>query len=194
MKHSLHIAILVIGLTLVMASVTDAAQRHHRPGDRVQSVPKSSVVVKVGRSKYHYNNGIYYRPKGNGYIVVSAPTGARVRSLPAGFVSFGIGINRYFFVNSTYYLWHSDSREYVVVDKPDGADAALSDAGNGDIFVYPASGQSAQEIDRDRYECHRWAADETGFDPTKPNQSPAYKSDYDRAISACLVGRGYTVG
>ena len=194
MNVKLIIAALVAGSALVVAPYADAGQRYHRPGHKVQSVPKSSVVVNVGRSKYHYHNGVYYRARGNSYVVVAAPLGARVRSLPVGFVSFGIGVNRYFFVNSTYYLWHDDTKEYVVVEKPAGADEALTESSSGEIFVYPANGQTAEQTDRDRYECHRWAADESGFDPTKPNQSPALKTDYDRAISACLVGRGYTVG
>jgi uncharacterized protein YcfJ len=35
-----------------------------------------------------------------------------------------------------------------------------------DMYVYPAKGQSEQQLSNDRYECHRWAVAETGFDPT----------------------------
>jgi outer membrane lipoprotein SlyB len=35
-----------------------------------------------------------------------------------------------------------------------------------DLFVYPAKGQSDQQLANDRYECHRWAVGETGFDPS----------------------------
>jgi len=34
------------------------------------------------------------------------------------------------------------------------------------IFAYPAKGQSSEQADRDRYECHSWAVQQTGFDPT----------------------------
>jgi uncharacterized protein YcfJ len=34
-----------------------------------------------------------------------------------------------------------------------------------DMYVYPAKGQSEQQLSTDRYECHRWAVTETGFDP-----------------------------
>lgn len=33
------------------------------------------------------------------------------------------------------------------------------------IFVYPAQGQSDQQQAEDRYHCHRWAVEATGFDP-----------------------------
>lgn len=36
------------------------------------------------------------------------------------------------------------------------------------VVVYPAQGQSPQQVDRDRYECHVWAVQQTGFDPSQP--------------------------
>jgi hypothetical protein len=65
---------------------------------------------------------------------------------------------------------------------------------------------------RDRYECHRWATEQSGFDSTQPAGVPAAAStpaagasatakvaaptmrqDYLRAQAACLEGRGYSV-
>lgn len=40
-------------------------------------------------------------------------------------------------------------------------------------LIYPAKGQSAQQQDRDKYECHDWARTQSGFDPTKPVAAPA---------------------
>ena len=45
-----------------------------------------------------------------------------------------------------------------------------------DIFIYPAKGQSQAQQDKDRYECHSWAVQQTGFDPSKP-QTHAGNSD-----------------
>jgi len=36
------------------------------------------------------------------------------------------------------------------------------------VYVTPAAGQSAAQLDRDRYECHDWAVRQTGFDPSVP--------------------------
>ena len=36
-----------------------------------------------------------------------------------------------------------------------------------DIYIYPAKGQSHEQQDRDRYECHSWAVKQTGFDPSR---------------------------
>src|SRR5271169_2002448 len=35
------------------------------------------------------------------------------------------------------------------------------------IFVYPAQGQSPDQTARDRYECHTWAVQQTGVDPSR---------------------------
>lgn len=34
------------------------------------------------------------------------------------------------------------------------------------MIVYPAKGQSQEQQQRDRYECHSWAVGQTGFDPS----------------------------
>ena len=45
------------------------------------------------------------------------------------------------------------------------------------VFVYPANGQSPEQTDRDRYECHVWAVQQTGVDPSR-----AGASAYERVI------------
>ncbi len=34
------------------------------------------------------------------------------------------------------------------------------------MYIYPSQGQSPEQQNRDRYECHTWAVQQTGFDPT----------------------------
>jgi hypothetical protein len=36
-------------------------------------------------------------------------------------------------------------------------------------YIYPGQGQSPEQQDRDRYECHSWAVQQSGFDPTAPS-------------------------
>src|SRR5262245_54638011 len=36
------------------------------------------------------------------------------------------------------------------------------------LIVYPANNQSNEQMDRDMAECHAWARNQTGFDPTAP--------------------------
>jgi hypothetical protein len=40
------------------------------------------------------------------------------------------------------------------------------------VYVYPLHGQSADLQDRDRYECHNWAVQQTAFDPSAPSVPP----------------------
>ena len=39
-------------------------------------------------------------------------------------------------------------------------------AASADLFIYPNMGQDPQQQRRDRYECHVWAAQQSGFDPS----------------------------
>jgi hypothetical protein len=59
------------------------------------------------------------------------------------------------------------------------------------VFVYPANGQSAEQTDRDRYECHVWAVQQTGVDPSRSDANP-----YARVIvqPANPPGTGTAVG
>jgi hypothetical protein len=67
------------------------------------------------------------------------------------------------------------------------------------MFIYPRKGQDEKQQATDRYECHSWAAGQTGYDPTKLPDTPAesrqtqMRADYQRAMAACLDGRGYTM-
>jgi hypothetical protein len=45
------------------------------------------------------------------------------------------------------------------------------------IFVYPNNGQSPEQTDRDRYECHLWAVQQTGVDPSRADANP-----YERVV------------
>lgn len=42
-----------------------------------------------------------------------------------------------------------------------------------DPIVYPAKGQDAKTMDRDKHECYNWAKEQTGFDPMQPPQTTA---------------------
>jgi hypothetical protein len=35
------------------------------------------------------------------------------------------------------------------------------------MYIYPAKGQNQPQQDKDRYECHSWAVQQSGFDPSK---------------------------
>ncbi|MBE9516683.1 MAG: hypothetical protein IME93_06860 [Proteobacteria bacterium] len=158
-------------------------------------MPGGYVSIFVGGLPYYYYGGVYYRHLDGAYVVVRAPIGAIVYDLPVGFIAFNLGVFTYFYVNEAYYLWDEDYQGYVVVKKPKGADRAIAKETKDRLYVYPKKGQSEDKQAKDRYACHRWAVKETGVDPTEGDTSLSRQNDsnYKRAITACLEGRGYTV-
>ena len=42
-----------------------------------------------------------------------------------------------------------------------------------EVFVYPKQGQSQEAFQKDQFECHNWAKQQTGFDPAQPPQTAA---------------------
>jgi hypothetical protein len=65
------------------------------------------------------------------------------------------------------------------------------------VFLYPKSGQSADQQAHDRYDCYRFAVAQSGFDPMRtgaaaPVPAAEQQSDFDRAQGACFEGRGYS--
>lgn len=61
------------------------------------------------------------------------------------------------------------------------------------LYVYPAAGQSDTQTSEDRYQCHVWAADQSGHDPTLGAGSRDEAEGYTRAFRACMEGRNYVV-
>jgi hypothetical protein len=134
--------------------------------------------------------------------------------LPAVYATYWWGGVPYYYANDVYYTWNSGYNGYVVTDPPptDSGDDSGS-AGNGtydsaepggdvqsnsynssgsNVYAYPKDGQSDDQQQTDRYECHKWAVAQSGFDPTQTSRATGNSADYRRAMTACLDGRGYS--
>lgn len=164
-----------------------------RPGYVVNTVPPGHYRVPYRGVDYIFNDGYWYRPYGARYTMVAPPYGVRVRYLPSYAEQVWIGSIGYFLAAGTYYLWQASSQDYEVVAPPT-TQPVVAQSGY-DVVAYPMYGQGPDQQNRDRYECHRWAADESGFDPASASYAPPdYIADnYRRALGACLSGRGYSV-
>jgi hypothetical protein len=148
---------------------------------------------------YYFSGGVWYRPERSRWIVVTPPLGIVIPFLPPFYTTLWINGIPFYYVNNVYYAWRPELSGYVVV-KPPAKDAEVSAQPRvSELYVYPKNDQSADRQATDRYECHRWAANESGFDPTLPlggvpaDRSSDDRANYFRALSACLEGRGYTV-
>lgn len=54
-----------------------------------------------------------------------------------------------------------------------GLAIGTTSASGQSLIVYPARGQNQAQQDRDRYDCHSWAVQQTGVDPTRPTAAAA---------------------
>ncbi|MEI6459760.1 MAG: DUF6515 family protein [Pseudomonadota bacterium] len=165
-------------------------------GSVVGRIPHGGYEVRHGGGRYWYQGGNWYGPRGMGWMVIAPPFGAFVPMLPGYYSTYWFGGAPYYYANDVYYLWRSERNAYEVVPPPEPADGAVA-AAPVDLYIYPRNGQTEAQQSEDRYQCHRWATDQTHFDPTRPgggfSGSPeAGRADYFRAMTACLEGRGYT--
>lgn len=168
-------------------------QHYHNLGHEIRRLPTGIRRLYYRPFPLYYFGGTYYRPHSGGFVVVRAPIGVRVRSLPIGFATLTFGTSVYYHVNDVYY--RRSGTEYIVVDAPSDTYTVpvASTYSSGDWAIYPRYGQTDEQLQQDRYECHLWAFDRTGYDPSMPYQDNSLRSDYYRAQAACLEGRGYTV-
>jgi hypothetical protein len=120
--------------------------------------------------------------------------------LPAFYATYWWGGVPYYYANDVYYTYNPDYEGYVATDPPPVTESAAPAAGAGpaagpppsdggaapgQIFMYPKNGQSAEQQATDKAECQQWAQQQAG-------QVAQNGSDYQRAMTACVEGRGYS--
>ena len=164
------------------------------------SLPETYRPYYRGGNRYYFSGGIWYAPRGPGFVVVAPPPGLVINVLPPYYSTVWIGGSPYYYADNVYYTWQPDENGYAVVDPPENADnpSPPPDSAQNDLMIYPKNGQSKEQQAADQFECHDWARGQTGFDPTQAGgvvsgNVDAARSNYDRAMSACLQGRGYQV-
>jgi hypothetical protein len=175
-------------------------------GQVVRELPGGYRPYAFHGSRYYFNGGIWYAPGPGGFIVTRPPFGLYVTVLPPFYTTLWFGGVPYYYANDVYYQWDPSQNGYVVAPPPPGADqpGAGPDASppppppaGDDFYIYPRNGQPQAQQAADRYECHNWAKGQTGFDPTAPGggvpDTGPRREQYQRAITACLEARGYSV-
>lgn len=177
----------------------DRAHGHERvypaPGWVVPAPPQRARILLWGGVHYRFVDGVWYAPSGSRFVVVHPPVGIVISGLPPFYTVLTIGGIAYWYANGVYYREHAGGG-YEVAPAPGTPDPAAADQADK-LYVYPRRGQTAEQQAKDEYECHRWAADQTGFDPVagatgQRTQALSAAADYRRAQAACLEGRGYT--
>ena len=174
--------------------------RYYPPrGAIYDRIPRDHVVVPFRDTRDYFHGGVWYRPDGPRFGVVAPPIGLTLSLLPPYYTTVWIGGVPYYYADGVYYAWRPTQRVYEVVEAPREADVVSLPPEPEQLFIYPKQGQSEQQQANDRYDCHRWAVDQTDFDPTEPaggvpaDQTAGKRADYQRATKACLEARGYSV-
>ncbi len=179
--------------------------RYYPPvGTVSRSLPGEYRPYYHGRDRYYFNGGIWYAPRGPSFVVVRPPRGLVISVLPPFYSTVWFGGVPYYYADNVYYSWQPDQNGYAVVDPPDDADAPSPPpdaAPQQDLIIYPKNGQSKEQQSADQFECHNWAKGQSGFDPTQgagggvvgDANADVSRNNYNRAMSACLQGRGYQV-
>lgn len=75
------------------------------------------------------------------------------------------------------------------VSEPPVRTVSVNQAPMPRMFVYPSKGQSEEQLERDRYECHTWAVGQTGFDP-----SAADAQTYRQVVAGPPPGTNTAIG
>ena len=202
----------------------DSRHEHNRSyparGQYIDALPSGHRMVIFGKARYYFFDGVWYLPKGRRFLIVAPPIGLAISFLPPYYTTIMVGGVPYYYANEVYYT--AGPGGYVVVEPPTGEvgpippPPAMPSQGPSPVppaggqmsggqmpgeqmFIYPKQGQNEKKQADDRYECHRWAVGQTGYDPTKPvvgmpeAQTLQKYADYKRAMGACLEARGYTV-
>jgi len=164
-----------------------------------RTLPRPYRIVPYRGTSYYFHSGIWYRRSGVTFSVVIPPVGLVVPVLPPYYTTIWVGAAPYYYAGGVYYVWRPAMNGYMVVSEPKEESVNEEASVPEELFVYPKQGQSEQQQETDRYECYRWAVGQTSFDPTQPGggvpseQHATKHADYQRALKACLEGRGYSV-
>jgi outer membrane lipoprotein SlyB len=64
-----------------------------------------------------------------------------------------------------------------------------------DLIIYPAQGQSNDQMEKDKFECYSWAKGQTGFDPMQmPTATSPPPSQQKRSVGGSTVAGGILGG
>src|SRR5262245_3370520 len=91
---------------------------HYYPprGQIVAVAPRSAVIVRHSGVPYYYHQGIWYRPYGPRFVVVTPPIGLFISVLPPFYSTLWVHGIPYYYADDVYY--RRERERYIVVDPP----------------------------------------------------------------------------
>ena len=106
--------------------------RYGYPGQHIY-LNRPTIMINFGGYRYHYLDGIFYRPYGSYFEVCAPPIGIHIGVLPYGYRRFYIGPDDYYYYNGIYYRHYDDY--YEVVTPPVGAEVAEIPEGSKPVVI-----------------------------------------------------------
>lgn len=193
---------MVAGAAERPGTVPDTRHGHNRPyppaGSLVAQLPPGYREVRHAGTTYYYDQGVWYVASASRFLVTLPPEGLIVPFLPPYTTTVWVGTDAHYYAGGVYYLWRAAERVYAVAPTPAVDDITPDAAEAPDLLrIVPELGQDEATQAADRYACHRWAYDQSGFDPAEPGGSvpqadyPLRRNDYRQALKDCLLARGY---
>lgn len=135
--RNLTIGVLILGLSMGGTAWADPHTRRHAksypPQGRIyKEIPAERRPVYVGKDRYYFHSGIYYRQDPRGYRVVRPPRGTVIHHMPLGVETLIVAGITYFLLAGIYY--QKAPTGYVVVDAPPETSAVV-DGGSGALLA-----------------------------------------------------------
>lgn len=151
--------------------------------------PEGAVSIVFGGGRFLFNGGVWFHPVGPRWVVVTPPVGIIAPMLPPAYTTLWIAGLAYYYANGVYYQADGVGG-YRVVEPPPNIAAAQPvtvppPKPAPDPIVYPRNGQSAAQTEADQRACNQWAMTQ--------RDAMSDASIFNRAVQACMDGRGYTV-
>lgn len=174
----------------------------------VPQLPAFVTSFDSAGKTYLYSNDVFYRPRPDlgGYEVVNDPedVAPELAQAPAGAAPSRVAFAAPSVAQAPA---QPPAQPPVQPESTPGTQATPAATPSSEspppanptgIAIHPRNGQDLDQQAMDRYACYRFAIAQTGFDPLAANgASPAdtarHTSEYSRAQTACLEGRGYSV-
>ncbi len=91
-------------------------RNHPSYGFRFSFIPNGCFSIRLGRERFYYNDGVYFRYYNGDYVLVQPPVGAIVRRIPVDYRSVIINGVTYYTDNGVYYVYTPGG--YQVVPAP----------------------------------------------------------------------------
>ncbi|WP_456269874.1 hypothetical protein M1D97_06260 [Kushneria sp. AK178] len=123
----------------------------------------------------------------------AAPSAPERAGLPDDARPVWIGDQRYYLARGTWFAASDSDARYTPTPVP--REVQMAGVELFDVIAYPTGGQTLRQQQNDRGLCHRWAIDQSGFDPATTLEPPSrlQAGTWRRALAACLAGRDYSV-